>query len=88
MPLRVFLSKSADVIENKGRESGKKLQESSRVRKRKEVKEIGEVNESKDKISARFVGSSGAGIGFERRDRGVGGDSFDSRPNLDLRQVA
>jgi hypothetical protein len=30
---RRILSKSAEAIENKGRESGKKLQESSRVRK-------------------------------------------------------
>ena len=40
MPPRVFLSKSAEAIENKGREPGKELQESSRVRKLKEVEEI------------------------------------------------
>jgi hypothetical protein len=34
MPPRVFMSKSAQGIENKGSEYEKKLQESSRVRKR------------------------------------------------------
>jgi hypothetical protein len=43
----VFLSKSAQNIENKGREGGKKLQESSRVRKGLEGKEIGEKQEEK-----------------------------------------
>jgi hypothetical protein len=43
MPPRVFLSKSAQSIENKGRERQKKLQESSRVRKWKEGKEIEEL---------------------------------------------
>jgi len=56
------LSKSAEVIENKGRRWGKELQESLRVRKRKEVKEIEEekeVEEAKEEVkelcSARFV---------------------------------
>src|SRR5713226_4228930 len=52
MPPRVFWEKSAEVIENKGRESEKERQESLRVRKRKEVKEIEEVREVR---SARFV---------------------------------
>ncbi len=45
---RVFWEKSAQSIENKGREVGKERQESSRVRKRLEVKEIGEVEEVKE----------------------------------------
>src|SRR5713101_6338631 len=52
MPPRVFCQKSAEVIENKGRESEKERQESLRVRKRKEIKEIEEVREVR---SARFV---------------------------------
>ncbi len=52
MPPRVFWEKSAEVIENKGREPEKERQESLRVRKRKEVKEIEEV-EGED--PARFV---------------------------------
>jgi len=52
MPPPVFLSKSAEVIEKKRRESEKKLQESLRVRKRKELKEI---EETKEVRSARFV---------------------------------
>src|SRR5713226_8632617 len=52
MPPRVFWEKSAEVIENKGRESEKERQESLRVRKRKEIKEIEEVREVR---SARFV---------------------------------
>jgi len=52
MPPRVFCKKSAEVIENKGREPQKERQESLRVRKRKEIKEIEEVREVR---SARFV---------------------------------
>ena len=52
MPPLVLLSKSAQTIENKGSECEKEVQESSRVRKRKEVKEIEEVKEVR---SARFV---------------------------------
>ena len=52
IPPRVFCRKSAEVIENKGRESEKEHKESLRVRKRKEVKEIEEV-EGAD--PARFV---------------------------------
>ena len=52
MPPRVFCKKSAEVIENKGRESRKERKERSRVRKRKEVKEIEEVKKVR---SARFV---------------------------------
>jgi hypothetical protein len=52
MPPRVFCEKSAEVVENKGRESEKERQESLRVRKRKELKEIEEV-EGED--PARFV---------------------------------
>src|SRR6266851_4079433 len=51
-PSRVFCKKSAEVIENKGREPQKERQESLRVRKRKEIKEIEEVREVR---SARFV---------------------------------
>src|SRR5712691_8640181 len=40
--------KSAQSIENKGREGGKERQESSRVRKRLEGKEIEEVEERKE----------------------------------------
>src|SRR5258707_13511851 len=43
MPPRVFWEKSAEVVENKGRESEKERQESLRVRKRKERKEIEEI---------------------------------------------
>jgi hypothetical protein len=38
MPPRVFCEKSAEVVENKGRESEKERKESLRVRKRKENK--------------------------------------------------
>ncbi len=51
----VFLQKSAEVIENKGRESKKERKEKSRVRKRKEVKEIEEVKEVEGENPARFV---------------------------------
>src|SRR6266851_3651545 len=43
---RVFWEKSAQSIENKGREVGKERQESSRVRKRLEVKEIAKLRRS------------------------------------------
>jgi hypothetical protein len=74
----VFLSKSAEVIENKGRESEKKMQESLRVRKRKEGKEITGVKEVEVKISARFVGGSGESIGVRRwfAVGGLGGRFF------------
>ena len=52
MPPRVFWEKSAEVIENKGRDSEKERQESLRVRKRKERKEIEEVERAN---LARFV---------------------------------
>ncbi len=55
MPPRVFWEKSAEVIENKGRESEKERQESLRVRKQKEVKEIEEVKELEGEDPARFV---------------------------------
>ena len=55
MPPRVFCRKSAEVIENKGRESRKERKERSRVRKRKEVKEIEEVKEVEGEDRARFV---------------------------------
>src|SRR5260370_24843760 len=45
---RVFCEKSAQSIENKGREVGKERQESSRVRKGLEGKEIEEVEEVKE----------------------------------------
>jgi hypothetical protein len=52
MPPWVFLSKSAEVVENKGRESKKERKERSRVRKRKEGKEI---DEAEGANLARFV---------------------------------
>ena len=55
MPPRVFCKKSAEVIENKGRETEKERKERSRVRKRKEVKEIEEVKEVEGENPARFV---------------------------------
>src|SRR5712691_9625799 len=55
VPPRVFCRKSAEVIENKGRESEKERQESLRVRKRKEAKEIEEVKEIEGGHPARFV---------------------------------
>ncbi len=55
MPPRVFCKKSAEVIENKGRESKKERKEKSRVRKRKKVKEIEEVKEAEGEDPARFV---------------------------------
>ncbi len=55
MPPRVFCKKSAEVIENKGRESRKERKERSRVRKRKEVKEIEEVKDVEGENPARFV---------------------------------
>src|SRR5258708_15732907 len=45
---RVFWEKSAQSVENKGREVGKERQESSRVRKRLEGKEIEEVELMKE----------------------------------------
>src|SRR5260370_26742757 len=55
MPPRVFWEKSAEVIENKGRESEKERKEKSRVRNRKEAKEIEEVKELEGQNPARFV---------------------------------
>ncbi len=55
MPPRVFCKKSAEVIENKGREPEKERKEKSRVRKRKEAKEIEEVKEVEGEDPARFV---------------------------------
>ncbi len=55
MPPRVFCEKSAEVIENKGRESKKERKERLRVRKRKERKEIEEIKEVKGENPARFV---------------------------------
>ena len=52
MPPPVFLSKSAQAIENKGSAWEKEAQESSRVRKLKEVKELEELGKVR---SARFV---------------------------------
>ncbi len=48
MPPRVFCEKSAQSIENKGREVEKERQERSRVRKRLEVREIEEGEEVKE----------------------------------------
>ncbi len=55
MPPRVFCRKSAEVVENKGREWEKERKERSRVRKRKEVKEIEEAKEVEGGDQARFV---------------------------------
>jgi hypothetical protein len=55
MPPRVFCRKSAEVVENKGREWEKERKERSSVRKRKEVKEIEEVKEVEGENPARFV---------------------------------
>ena len=61
MPPRVFCKKSPatagkpEVIGNKGRESEKERQESLRVRKRKEVKEIEELREFEGEDSAKSV---------------------------------
>ncbi len=57
---RVFWEKSAQSIENKGREVGKKRQESSRVRKRLEGKEIEEVELMKEFKRGAWLGR-GAG---------------------------
>src|ERR1700687_2378014 len=70
MPPPVFLSKSAQVVENKGRRWEKEWQESLRARKRKEVKEIEEVREDEEKNSASSVRRSGEGIGVRRWVRG------------------
>lgn len=66
MPPRLFLSKSAEVIENKRWEAEKKPQESSRVRKRKEVKEIEELDVAEEKISASLVRDGDDGIVVRR----------------------
>src|SRR5229473_2941689 len=60
------LGKSAQSIENKGREVGKERQESSRVRKRLEVKEIGEVEEVKEFKKGALLGW-GAGETMAKR---------------------
>ena len=70
MPPPVFLQKSAEVIENKGREPEKERQKSLRARKRQEVKEIKEVEEVKEQRSASFVRRSSESIGVRRWVRG------------------
>jgi hypothetical protein len=57
---RVFWEKSPQSIENKGREVGKERQESSRVRKRLEGKEIEEVEERKE-VGKEVLLGRGAG---------------------------
>ena len=52
---RVFCRKSAEVIENKGRESQKERKERKRVRNPKEAKEIEEVEKFEEQRSARFI---------------------------------
>jgi hypothetical protein len=49
------LQKSPQTVENKGRESQKEPKEKSRVRNRKEAKEIEEVREIEGEDPARFV---------------------------------
>jgi hypothetical protein len=66
MPPRLFLSKSAEVIENKGREPEKEAQESLRVRKGREVKEIEEECEAEEQTLARIVRDRGEGIVVRR----------------------
>ena len=63
MPPPVFSQKSPQTIENKGRGYEKEMQESLGAGKRKEVKEIEEVEEL---CSATFVRGSGAGIAVRR----------------------
>ena len=63
MPPRVFCRKSPQSIENKGRELGKERQESSRVRKRLEGKEIEEVEE----VKGFGQGDAGAGRRWNER---------------------
>ena len=83
---RVFLSKSAEVIENKRREPEKEAQESLRVRNRKEKKEI-EVEEVAS--SRRFV-RDGECIGVGRRSAmgKLGGDFLFFRLRLSLVALA
>ncbi len=52
---RVFCRKSAEVVENKGRESEKERKERKRVRNPKEAKEIEEVDKFEEQRSARFI---------------------------------
>ena len=86
---RVILSKSAQSIENKGRERRKKPQESLRVRKRKEVKELEGAEERKE-IAVRFVRGSGMRVVVRRwvAIGGLGGRFFRLRLNLALRRSA
>src|SRR5713101_6331177 len=63
---RVFWEKSAQSIENKGREVGKERQESSRVRKRLKGKEIEEVERMKEFTRGAWLGW-GAGETMGRR---------------------
>ena len=71
MPPRVFSSKSRQTIENKARGYEKKLQESLRVRKQKEVKEISK-EEAKEVRSARFardgVGNGAADVHRQKNE--------------------
>ncbi len=62
----MFCEKSAQSIENKGREVEKQRQESSRVRKRLEGKEIEEVEEVKEFKKGVMLGQ-GAGETRVRR---------------------
>ena len=52
---RVLCRKSAEVVENKGRESEKERKERKRVRNPKEAKEIEEVEKFEEQRSARLV---------------------------------
>jgi hypothetical protein len=54
-PPRVFCRKSAEVVENKGREPQKERKEGKRVRNPKEAKEIKEVEKFEEQRSARFI---------------------------------
>jgi hypothetical protein len=65
-PPPVFLQKSLQSIENKGRELGKERQESSRGGKRLEGKEIEEAEEVKEFGRGVFLGRDGGGTMLRR----------------------
>src|SRR5579859_4898401 len=71
MSPRVFWSKSAQAIENKGSRRGKKVQEKSRVRKRKEIKEM-EAGCGQRGSKVAMERRTGAGIGPRRGERVAG----------------
>jgi hypothetical protein len=72
MPPRVFCEKRLQAVENKGWELQKERQESLRACKRKELKEMEEVNEVEDRVGATFVRVGGEDIGVGRAGLAVG----------------